>query len=233
MIDIKAIASGSHGNGYLLSDSKTKIIIEAGVSAERFHQNGVKISDASGLLVSHEHSDHSKYIADFIKRGIELYTSQGTFNACGLKGMPHHTIKALHWFTLGSFEILPFDVIHDAVEPLGFYIHSVADNENVLFFTDTAHVNYTFPNVHYLMAECNYCDDILNDAVLKRRIGKNEADRIRISHTGLNDLLNFIGELDKQYLREVWAMHLSDRHSNEVTVKKAIQELTGCPVHIC
>lgn len=233
MIDVKSIASGSHGNGYLLSDSKTKILIEAGVNIDRYHQNGVKLSDVSGLLVSHEHTDHSKYIAEMIRRGIELYTSQGTFSACNLRGMPHHIISALHWFTLGSFEILPFDVIHDAVEPLGFYIHSVADNENVLFFTDTAHVNYTFPDVHYLMAECNYCDDILNDAVLKRRLGKNEADRIRISHTGLNDLLNFIGELDKTHLKEVWALHLSDRHSNEVTVKKAIQELTGCPVHIC
>lgn len=55
-IIIKSIASGSSGNCYLISDQKTNIIIEAGITFDRIQKGGdFKIHEFSACLLSHEH----------------------------------------------------------------------------------------------------------------------------------------------------------------------------------
>ena len=51
-------------------------------------------------------------------------------------------IKANKKQQIGNFTILPFDVVHDAEEPLGFLIKH-QDIGTLLFITDTCYVNIT------------------------------------------------------------------------------------------
>lgn len=56
MLKINTFASGSSGNLYSVSDSKTVIMIEAGISFQKIREAfSFKLSNVSGVLVSHEH----------------------------------------------------------------------------------------------------------------------------------------------------------------------------------
>jgi len=56
MADIKALASGSTGNCYFVSDYNTTIMIECGISINQIKKGcGFKLHGVQACLVSHEH----------------------------------------------------------------------------------------------------------------------------------------------------------------------------------
>lgn len=234
---ITSIASGSRGNCYHLRHGNTSLLIEAGVSPKSVNNRGIKLSDCSGLLISHEHYDHSKYASIISNQyDVTVYASKGTFDV--IDGVNNNipnkvVIKRFEAFSIGCFSILPFDVDHDANEPLGFVITTTDTFERLVFFTDTCRMRYLFSHVKYLMAECNYVNEILSNAVAIGSIGKRAASRIRYSHMGLDELVDFIGELDKSELSIIYALHLSDRHSDEGLIKRTLQAAAGCAVYVC
>lgn len=231
---ITSIASGSSGNCYHLRHGNTSLLIEAGVSPKSVNNRGIKLSDCSGLLISHEHIDHSKYASMISnKYDVTAYASKGTFEGID-DDIPNKVIiSRFEMFSIGCLNILPFDVDHDANEPLGFAITTIDTHERLLFFTDTCRMRYLFYNVKYLMAECNYVNEILSNSVAIGSIGKRAASRIRYSHMGLDELVDFIGELDKSELTAIYALHLSDRHSDEGLIKRTLQAAAGCAVYVC
>ena len=78
----ESLASSSSGNAYSVSDQDTRILLECGVSHSKLQKlSGFKLSEFQACLVSHEHKDHAKSVADLISRGMEVYMSQGTAEA--------------------------------------------------------------------------------------------------------------------------------------------------------
>jgi len=66
-----SLASSSHGNCYVVSDGKTTILLECGISFRRIKKGlGFDLSNIRACLVSHEHKDHAKSVMDFIKSGV-------------------------------------------------------------------------------------------------------------------------------------------------------------------
>jgi len=56
MIQIKALASGSKGNCYKISDGRTSLLIEAGIPINQIKRGcGFKLSEIEACLISHEH----------------------------------------------------------------------------------------------------------------------------------------------------------------------------------
>src|SRR5699024_12584034 len=231
MISIKTLASGSKGNAYLLSDGQSSILLECGIKYRDIQiATGFKASEITGCLVTHEHKDHTKGLKDVVKNGIDVHASKGTIEA---EGIDHHrlnVVEARKQFKIGSWTILPFEVEHDAAEPLGFLI--VNGNEKVLFATDTYYVRYKFKGLTHIMIECNYSLEILDENIeagytplfLKRRLLK--------SHFSLENVIEFLKVNDLSKLKEVHLLHLSDSNSNEVEFNRKVQEVTGVPVYI-
>ena len=64
MLRFCSLFSGSTGNSFLVQSSNTCILVDAGVSAKKIVDalNGlnININNISGILVTHEHSDHIK-----------------------------------------------------------------------------------------------------------------------------------------------------------------------------
>lgn len=84
MSDMKfqALASSSAGNAYIVSDNDTRILLECGVTHKNLQKlSGFSLSEFQACLVSHEHKDHAKAVAELISRGMEVYMSQGTAEA--------------------------------------------------------------------------------------------------------------------------------------------------------
>ena len=107
-----------------------------------------------GVLVSHEHGDHAKYVKDYIKAGTQVGLSIGTAEALGL---PNGTMHSGYWYNYGGFNVTPFQVVHDAAEPFGFIIRH-QEIGTLLFATDTEYIKQSFKSLrlNHIMVECNY-----------------------------------------------------------------------------
>lgn len=71
------IGSSSKGNSYALqSDSGEILLIEAGIPLKEVKRAiGYKTSKVEACLCSHRHSDHAKYIKEYDKAGIVVYSN--------------------------------------------------------------------------------------------------------------------------------------------------------------
>ncbi|MGF0096046.1 MBL fold metallo-hydrolase [Peptoniphilus sp. SGI.035] len=235
-MDIKIIASGSTGNCYKISNEDTTLLIECGIPYKKIQQAlNFKTTDIDGVLVSHEHGDHSKACKDLIKAGVDLYMTEGTKEALELES---HRVKTFEkngyftyrWVDIGSFKIKIFETVHDAKEPVGFYILNAKTDERLLFITDTMYVEGRFNNIDYLMIEVNYVKETINnnlnlDPILRKRIKEN--------HMSLETALDFLKKCNLSRLKKVYVLHLSDANSDYKVIKESLQELTGVAIEIC
>lgn len=205
------LASSSHGNAYIVSDKETRLLVECGLSRKKLQTlAGFSLAGLSGCLVSHEHKDHSRCVADLIAAGVPVYMSQGTAEALDLDAV--ETIQHGEQFTVGTFDIVPFTTFHDAAEPLGFLIKSRLDGDVLAFAIDTVNLAYRFPGLKILAIEANYDREILDRS---EKIPEKTRYRITNSHMEIGTLCRYLSGLDLRGCREVYLLHLSDAMSHE------------------
>lgn len=227
---IKVLASGSKGNCYYI-DSETPLLLEAGIPLKDIQRRlDYSLVGVGACLVSHEHKDHCKSVADLMKRGIDCYMTKGTADALGLVGHRLHIIKTREQFKVNEWTILPFDTQHDAAEPVGFLLSNCA--EKILFVTDSFYCKYRFSGCTYIAVECNYAADILAKNIAAGTIPIAMQKRLEKSHFSLENVKEFLKACDLSQCREIMLIHLSDGNSNAERFKREIQELTSLPVSV-
>jgi phosphoribosyl 1,2-cyclic phosphodiesterase len=233
-MDIKVLASGSSGNAYVVSDGTTTLLLDAGIPMKAIRAGcGYKLYEAAGCLITHAHQDHSKAAKDLIKNGIDIYTSFGTIKECGLSGHRVHTVRALEVFGIGTFRVLPFDVQHDAPDPLGFLCESTETGEKLLYFTDTYYVKYRFSGLTHIMAECNYSQEGVRKSIEAGYIPVELAPRLVKSHMSLEHLTDMLKANDLSRVQQIYLLHLSDNNSDERRFREEVQKQTGAEVYVC
>lgn len=232
MIDIQPLGSSSAGNAYRVTDGQTALLLEAGLRYKDIQRAlEFRMSDIAGCLISHDHGDHSKAAKDVMKAGINIYTGQDTADALGLSGHRLRPVVARQQFTIGTWAILPFEVEHDAAEPLGFLLANQA-GDKLLFATDTYYVRYRFSGLTHIMVECNYSIQILNENIVAGRVPAVMKKRLLRSHFSLENVKDFLRANDLQRVQEIWLLHLSDNNSDEELFKREVQALTGKMVRV-
>ena len=125
------IASGSGGNCVYVSAGDTHILIDAGISCRRISTAlkalGVEVSDLSGVLITHEHSDHVAGLTTMMKRhAIPLYASAPTLNVLKEK-LPViqggcFPVTPGERADIGAIAVTPFATSHDAVASVGYAV---------------------------------------------------------------------------------------------------------------
>ena len=233
-MNIKSIASGSSGNAYLIGDGITSLLLDAGIPLKAIQVGcGFKLREIDGCFITHAHQDHSKAARDLARLGMDIYTSQGTIEACGLTGHRIRPVKALEEITVGTFRVLPFDVQHDAPEPLGFLFESTATGEKLLYFTDTYYIKYRFMGLTHIMAECNYDNETMTRSVEAGYIPVELVPRLVRSQMSLEHLIMTLKANDLSRVRQIYLLHLSANNSDERRCREEIQKLTGAEVYVC
>ena len=231
-MDIQIIATGSSGNAYRVSDGETAVLLDAGVPFQELHRAlGYRLFDLSGALITHAHKDHSKACADLLFRGMDIYTSAGTAEACGLGDVHLHVVNSLTPFDVGTFRVIPFDVAHDAPEPLGFLLTSDVTGDRLLYFTDTFYIKYRFPGVTHLLGECNHDEKGIEEAVRRGYVPAELAPRLVRSHMSLNTFLEFLRKMDRSRLKQIYLLHMSDNNADEARFVSEVAKLTGVEVY--
>ncbi|MBN2161818.1 MAG: MBL fold metallo-hydrolase [Pontiellaceae bacterium] len=212
------LASGSSGNSIYIASDKTRILIDAGLSAKqialRLEEIGVTPDSINGICISHEHGDHVAGVRVLQKRhGIPVYANAGTLN--GMKRQPKsHEVNVRIFqtgspFEIGDITIEPFSVPHDAYEPVGFRIQCGSCRVGVV--TDlgmsTSLIREKLKGCNALIMESNHDEDLLREAPrpwpLKQRI------RSRQGHLSNIDAARLISESATDVLQHVFLAHLS------------------------
>lgn len=219
--------SSSAGNLYTVTGGTSTIMLECGARITKIRQAlNHKLSSIEACLVTHEHGDHAKAAEDIIAAGVDLYCSPGTAQALGINGHHRvHIIEALKQFRVGPWTILPFDVEHDAEEPLGFLIQG--GEEKLLFAADTFYIRHRFAGLNLIAVECNYSKQTMSpDIPLAHKL------RVMRSHMSLDTVLGFLAANDLGGVRQIHLLHLSEDNSNEDLFKIKVQAATGIPVYV-
>lgn len=240
MIDVRCLASGSTGNSYALDDGRSVLLLEAGISGKRI-LGGYRdlLPRVIGCLVSHEHQDHAKGAAELARRGIPLYASAGTFGAIRDIQNPYalHTIRAREAVQIYSqdgrevlWTVLPWEAQHDAAEPLGFLLQSRTTGEKILFATDTYYIPYTFQGLDYILLECNYSRELLQESIEDGRTAPEQTRRVYQSHFGLRNVLDMLRANDLSRVQRIYLIHISRENGDPETFAKQVRAFTGKPV---
>lgn len=228
MIKINIIATGSKGNAYAISDGAERILIDPGIGIKEIQKAlNFGVSDLKFCLLSHEHKDHSKSIKDILKYGATCYMSHGTGAALNLDPGAIKILKSGAAVKDGAWSILPFNVHHDAAEPLGFLIESPS-GKKIVFATDTAYLSFVFNGVTHWMIECNYSEDCLK---INEALPNEVKNRIRQSHFEFSRVKDFFRAMDLSKTEAIYLIHLSDDNSDTKRYVAEIEALTGKPVY--
>ena len=172
MLTVHSIASGSEGNSLLVSAGGTHILVDAGISARRITAAllslGLTPGDIAGVLVTHEHSDHTAGLATLTKQyRLPLYASGGTAGALCAR-IPHaadvlHLLPRQGVLTLGDAQVTVFPTSHDAAESIDFRFDCGGAALGVLTDTGcvTPEAEQALQGVDLLVLESNHDEDWL------------------------------------------------------------------------
>lgn len=165
-----SIASGSSGNCIYVGSEQTHLLVDTGISKKKIDESlselGVKGEELSGILITHEHSDHIQGLGVFSRKyGIPIYATKGTIEGIkdykGLGKMPeglYHEVAVDQKFSIGDLEIKPFSISHDAKEPSGFRIENC--DKSVAVATDLGvyddYIVNNLKNLDAILLEANH-----------------------------------------------------------------------------
>ena len=151
MVRFCSLFSGSSGNCIFVSDGKTKILIDVGLSGvrivEALNSVGEDPSEISAILITHEHSDHTKGVGILSRKfNIPIYANGGTWEGMKrelgkIKSENTKLFETENEFMIGDIGVRPFKIPHDAAEPVGYSFH--IEGKKVTTATDIGHMNKT------------------------------------------------------------------------------------------
>jgi phosphoribosyl 1,2-cyclic phosphodiesterase len=217
-VRVRALASGSSGNAFLVEAAGIKLLFDAGLHAARLEyylrQSGALASQLAAIFVSHEHIDHLRGAGMLARRyHLPVIASQGTFAAgAGQFGfLPNKVVQAPgSEMSIGGVIVRTFAVSHDAVEPVAFQVE--AEGVNVVICTDlgceTPAVREALETADLLVLEANHDMQRLwrgpYHPMLKKRVAGP------YGHLANVDTARLVSELARDGRpRTVWLAHLS------------------------
>ncbi|MCT6924259.1 MBL fold metallo-hydrolase [Metasolibacillus sp.] len=143
------LASGSTGNAVYVENDEHAFLIDVGLSGKKMEQLFAKIDrdmkKLSGILVTHEHSDHIKGLGVVARKyNVPIYANEKTWLAMegNIGNIPtdlrfHFEMEAMKSF--GSMDIQSFAVSHDAADPMFYVFHE--EGRKLAVITDTGYVS--------------------------------------------------------------------------------------------
>lgn len=238
------LASGSKGNCVYLGAGKTKVLIDAGISAKaiqsRLSEINVDLSEIDAILITHEHTDHIQGLKTLAyKMGIPVLANHET--AKGIVEAFHDCPKFKIFstgetFEFGDLEIHPFSIQHDTLDPVAFTIKT--GNLKLGFCTDlgfaTTLVQSKLQECDYLYLESNHQPSMVHASsrpmIYKQRVLSRSG---HLSNEACGTLLS---QVYHPKLKHVHLAHLSSECNSPETALQVVHQILeekGIKLDIC
>lgn len=143
------LASGSTGNAIYVENDEHAFLVDVGLSGKKMEQLFAKIDrdmkNLTGILVTHEHSDHIKGIGVVARKyKVPIFANEKTWQAMDghIGNIPTEQRFIFNMETVqsfGSLDIESFAVSHDAVDPMFYVFHE--NDRKLVVITDTGYVS--------------------------------------------------------------------------------------------
>jgi len=247
---LTVLGSGSTGNAVLIVAGNTRVLVDAGLSAKEIARRlalvGEDVLSLDGVLVTHEHGDHSGGLRVLLRSvDCPVYISAMTLDAYVSERFnvsneePRRRAAALRDrieqiesskdFRIGEIDFHPFTIPHDAVDNFGF----TATHEGVKIATlmDFGHittlVSERLRGCAAIVMESNHSRDMLKacDSYpwdLKQRILS------RLGHLSNEDVAEWLKDGFDGVAKYIVLAHLSQRANNpylaKISAEVALQE---------
>ena len=239
---LHVLASGSKGNCSVVENLATGacVVIDCGISKSAFMQRceacGVDVSRVEAILVTHEHSDHTKGLG-VVTRGLArlgvhpaLYASSAVHGASREICAIQDAVDLRHFargddLSLAGMSVHAFPTLHDAAESFGFRFD--CEGDAIGFMTDTGIVtgeaHEALAGCRVLALEANHDPRMLEAGPYPRYL----KDRIASDHGHLSNEQS--AELLEQLLDNrvecVIGMHVSENNNTYRLPPAAFQEV--------
>jgi phosphoribosyl 1,2-cyclic phosphodiesterase len=248
---VSILASGSSGNCTLLETSRTRLLVDAGLSKREtlrrialLHASSDNSSPAEfdrldGIVISHEHSDHigglSALLGKF--RTATAYFTPATHAETMRVLPPSQTkrfdrvefIQAGQRFTVGDIEVTPFAIPHDAVDPIGFVF--TAGGVKLAVVTDLGYmpelVKHYLRDADALVLESNHDLDMLKVGPYPWHIKQRVMSRT--GHLSNHTVSEFLADPEgfDASPRYLVLAHLSANNNNPDVARISAEEALG------
>lgn len=235
-LQFSVLASGSTGNAIFVETEDHSFLIDAGLSGKQmealFQQIDRDMGKLSGLLVTHEHSDHIKGVGVLARKyKLPVYANEKTWQAMdGLIGQvpveQKFTFNMESIKTFGSLEIESFGVSHDAADPMFYCFHQ--GDKKIVIITDTGYVSDrmkgVISNADAYVFESNHDVQMLRMGrypwSIKRRILSD------VGHVSNEDAALAMSEVAGDRTKRIYLAHLSqDNNIKELARMSVTQTL--------
>ena len=149
------------------------MLVDAGISAKqlrlRLGELGFQPEDLSGVLLTHEHGDHTRGLEVFCRKvDVPVFCSPVTRESLGASVNSPRSWRMIEVggaFPIGDIDVEGFTVMHDAVDPMGFVFSHCGSRLG--FASDVGHVTglmrSALGGVNALFIEANYCETMLQN----------------------------------------------------------------------
>jgi phosphoribosyl 1,2-cyclic phosphodiesterase len=230
------LGSGSRGNALIVEQGRTRLMLDCGYPVRETERRLARLDlapgDLAGILVTHEHSDHTAGVCKFArKHGLAMWLTHGT-----LKGVPGdvsalpqiNVIDSHSPFAIGELELLPFPVPHDAREPAHFVFSDGAHRLGVLTDTgsSTSHIEAMLSGCNALVLECNHDAGMLMNGDYPQALKARVAGRY--GHLDNDSAAGLLAALDRSRLQHLIAAHLSQHNNTPELACQALAQVMGC-----
>lgn len=224
---LKCLGSGSSGNCYILENDMEALVIEAGLPFMDVKKAlDFNVRKIIGVICTHRHKDHSKFLKDFVVAGIRSIAPSDYWIENILEWWfqyGEHYDETRKCIEIGNFKIIPFQLVHD-VPCYGFYIQH-PEMGTLIYASDTEYIRYRFKDVNHILVECNYDKNFIQDDAVNRT-------HVLEGHMELQTTKEFVKVNNNPDLRNVVLLHLSANNSNPGEFKEEMEKIIDCPVWI-
>jgi phosphoribosyl 1,2-cyclic phosphodiesterase len=241
---ISILASGSSGNSTLLESEHTALLVDAGLGKKemlrRFEALGRQKPDhLDGILISHEHTDHSNglgqlqrewkclaYLTEPTHREIKrMLENQGIKKTIDQVQYVHPGEK----FEIGDIEVTPFAIPHDASDPVGYCFK--ANGIKVAIVTDLGYlpelVKHHLREADFLILESNHDLEMLKVGPYPWHIKQRVMSRTgHLSNATVSEFLSDCEVFDGR-ARHLVLAHLSEQNNNPSVARISAEEALG------
>lgn len=237
----RILGSSSSGNCALLTTGECKVLIDAGFSGRRIQQMlesvGESIADIDAVFLTHEHSDHCQGLRGLAKFShLKVFANRPTAEACQRKLTRQPAWQVFETgreFIFRDLRVLPFDVPHDATEPVGFVIESGEDDlfsplTRLAWLTDLGYVPHLVREhvrtADLLMVEANH-DPQLLDQCESRPWPTKQRIRGRHGHLSNEACFDFLRGMERPRWQEVCLGHVSKECNDLAMIERSCRQL--------
>ena len=235
------LASGSTGNSIYVENGQHAFIVDAGLTGKKMEallaQIDREAKQLSGILVTHEHSDHIKGVGVLArKHNIPVFANAKTWEAMNSSIGNIPLDQRFEWKTdevktFGGLDIQSFAVSHDAAEPM-FYTFQ-EDGRKLVVMTDTGYVSDRMKGfistADAYVFESNHDVSMLQMGPypwkIKRRILSD------VGHVSNEDAAIAMSEVVAEKETQIYLAHLSkDNNMKELARMSVSQTLESCGI---